>query len=220
MKNEARLRELRAKFPRIHAEPRAWSRPLTQSPQPLYHGGTFTDNLEATGLIEVEPREYRYVRDESGWYCDEFQHETITAKVARLPHGRGFVGYLEWSDRDGILILQSLVRGDNPRNAWRLANSLAESIPYDECVYSERWNRAQRAADDASAARDTIRNARAEFRNLARELRTVSLPPYICATMRNTMQTLRRDVRVSVATIRDARKTIADCGDAGEEFAA
>lgn len=69
-----------------------------------------------------------------GWYCDNFQYQTIRGIVVRLPHNRFLAG---WSMGEGMA---SCVDGDiydDERSAALAADSLAERAAEDEREYRE-----------------------------------------------------------------------------------
>ena len=90
-----------------------------------------------------------------GWFCDEFQDQTVRGIVVRLTHGRMLAG---WSMGAGMA---SLIECDevftDEIEAARRADGLAESAADAEREYQERWRAAQDLSDAAQDAQEQIR---------------------------------------------------------------
>lgn len=104
---------------------------------------TWADGISGAGIYH------------DGWFCDEFQDQTIRGIVVRLTHGRMLAG---WSMGAGMA---SLIECDevftDEIEAARRADGLAESAADAEREYQERWRAAQELNDAAQEAKEQIR---------------------------------------------------------------
>lgn len=74
--------------------------------------------------------------DITGYYTDEFQHETAKPIIARLPHGRGFLaGYTLGNGMASAI--EPEIYADAESAAYA-AHSVAERVAEDEREYRER----------------------------------------------------------------------------------
>lgn len=153
----------------------------------------------------------RFVAD--GYYTDDSCDNTLRPRVWLLPHGRFMAGY-DASDWDTLRIARRVF--DNSHDAWVCADSMAECDAREEREYQERLSAASVANDERQQARETIRLARAEFHTLLSEVKGERFPPAVCATLRNRLAELRREVSEAAATIRKAGEAIEDADMAGD----
>lgn len=82
--------------------------------------------------------------DNTGWFCDDYQLQTIRGLVARLPRGRGFLA--GWSMGENMASVLDCEIYDDETDAARAADSMAESAAETEREYQE----AQLYEDDAA----------------------------------------------------------------------
>lgn len=133
--------------------------PYYTSPEPLIGG---TRGGYGFYLGECRQMRWKWADDISGagirhtgWFCDEFQDQTIRGIVVYLTHGRMLAG---WSMGDGMA---SLIECDevftDEIEAARRADDLAESAADVEREYQERWRAAQELSEAAQEAQDSIR---------------------------------------------------------------
>lgn len=154
----------------------------------------------------------RFVAD--GYYTDaECCDDMLHPRVWLLPHGRFLAGY-DASGWDMLRIARCVF--DDAHDAWRHADSMAECDARENREYDERWQAAHDADYARSEARETIRLARAEFHTLLSEVKGERFPPAVCATLRDRLSELRREVSKAAATIRKAGEAIEDADMAGE----
>lgn len=70
-----------------------------------------------------------------GWFCDEFQDQTISPVVLRLPRGRGFLA--GWTMGANMASSIDFDVYDDERSAWFAADSMAEQAAEREREYQE-----------------------------------------------------------------------------------
>lgn len=91
-----------------------------------------------------------------GWYCDQFQDQTIRGLVFRLPHGRGFLP--AWSMGDSMASAVDYSRTyETEEDAALAADSWAERVAEEEREYQEKEQArldAEEAEREASLAHD------------------------------------------------------------------
>lgn len=173
------------------------------------------DDIAGTpsGRIDMDSRPRRvpvgHVADMEG--------ATIYAPAVHLlPHGRWTAGYID-SGPDYYVGSRRVFR--DASDAWAYADAMAYQDAELARDADERFQAASAAYDSACDARERIRACRAAARRLIADIRqSGTLRPAVCAALRNELAELRRDVRDAIATIRDARERIDDCGLA-DEFA-
>lgn len=179
------------------------------------HGGiasrpTFPEFYRAPpepALREVEKP--RYI-EHNGWFTDDMQDNTFRPRVWRLTRGRMIAGY-DASAWDTVVI--GRVAYDDEREAWRAADEMAERDAEQERDYSERWQAAQRVADELEEKREKLRAAHGEARRLVTVLR--DLPQ--TAASRATICGMIRECRERMA---EALQEMADDAEKLAAFAA
>lgn len=89
---------------------------------------------------DFEPGRYIRRADEiirlghTGWYCDEFQEQTIFGIVIYLPHGKFLAG---WSMGEGMASAYEGEIYDDETEAARAADQLAKATAEEELEYLE-----------------------------------------------------------------------------------
>jgi len=78
--------------------------------------------------------------DHTGWFCDDYQSETIRGIVVRLPHGRYLAG---WSMGEGMASEVGGTLYTDETEAARAADSEAEAAAERERDYQEEQRRLQ-----------------------------------------------------------------------------
>ena len=88
----------------------------------------------------------------TGWYCDDFQDQTIFGIVARLPRGRGFLA--GWSMGDGMATsVEASIYADET-SAARAADSSAEYVAEQERDYQAEQEAKREAEEKAEQERE------------------------------------------------------------------
>jgi hypothetical protein len=78
------------------------------------------------------------IADITGYYCDEFQEQTMVPIIARLAHGRGFLA--GWTMGTGMCGHLDGYIWDSEEEAARGAHSIAENAAENEIEFQAREN--------------------------------------------------------------------------------
>jgi hypothetical protein len=132
-----------------------------------------------------------------GWFADEFQDSIYRGIVYRLPHGRFVYGYADPNNDDCALIENTFATDE--KDAARWADSVAEHFAEREREYSEANNAAYRAIEKANEARNDVREALEDVR----QLETCD-SPRIQKRVRATFSGLWEQYRDAMAALVDA----------------
>jgi hypothetical protein len=180
------------------------------------------DHLREPSRDELTNSDAHALRGEPrGWYADADCDQTITAYVAKLPARDGeprFIGWIKWSDSDGITALAETFADAN--DAWRAADSLAERVAVEEREHNER----RQAASLADAERDDARGELKASAHAARGIvaawreqkKTGPLADRVCAILRGDLDEMRGAMRAAIETIREKTERIAELDMSGE----
>lgn len=117
------------------------SAPSSSTTAFFYHDSDFAPGLRWDWCDDVAPIKH------TGWFCDEYQSETIRGLVFRLPKGRGYLA--GWSMGEGMAseVNTSYVYAE-ARDAGFAADSMAESAAEREREYQEAFQRANEELED------------------------------------------------------------------------
>jgi hypothetical protein len=147
-----------------------------------------------------------------GWFTDSFLDDVIRGSVARIrgAHVTLYVPVTGRTDWDGTIHYladaERVPRGsseDEHQQAIIDAAVTADRCAELEAERAREWDIKDRAEQAIEKERGNISETRAAFGALAVELRaTPALPPAMCATIRDRLETCRASVRASVARIR------------------
>lgn len=153
-------------------------------------------------------------RDATGYYVDNDYGEATHGAVLQLPSRNGTLLLVPaaadpWNPGMYLADFGNVRREDAPRDDWdrdatlrdamRAADSLAERYAEDRRDGDARF----RAESDIANAREEIADCRVRLRALAAELRTVNLPPALCAELRASVQRIRAESHRAWQTIRE-----------------
>lgn len=134
-------------------------------------------------------REATKPRNIKSWYADTMQDALYCPAVWLLPHGRFVAGYT--CDEYGT---ETVAREswDNERDAWRVAERMAQRDAKDSRDYSTAWDAGRLYGDNC----DAIAKARKEMREVAAAARdNVKNNETICNVLRGKVRELRAGVR-------------------------
>jgi hypothetical protein len=180
------------------------------------------DHLRAPSRDELTNSDAHALRGEPrGWYADADCCETITAYVAKLPAREGeprFIGWIKWSDADGITALaETFADADD---AWRAADPLAERVAEEGRKYNERWQKASRASDKRDDARGELKDCAHAARDILRAWRELKEQAPMSGHARGILATdlseMRDAMRDAIAKIHAASEEIDSLGMSGE----
>lgn len=159
----------------------------------FYLDSDFMPGLRWSWCDEVEGIGRRI--DHKGWFCDDFQDQTIRGIVFRLPRGRGFLAGWSMGGHMASTLDYNVI--EDEVDAARRANDMAERAAEDEREYQTKEN----ARMQADELRDTIRSLRTERRSLIREMKqarrycsdTDLHLPHVRNALQRRVADLRRD---------------------------
>ena len=155
----------------------------------------------------------------TGWFTDEDgMGETLRGIVYKLPSRKGSpvyaVGYAD-PYNDDCARLEIVTHCDDDSEAASYADSIAERAAETEREYQSAWQLGREYAD----ASETIVANRETRKTLFAELRTVTLPPTICETIREKIKSTRRNIREALDTQRRITSDYVMRGDLLSAFA-
>lgn len=173
--------------------------------RPLY-----ADSFNALGLRqvgtaeEVSRKEGSRRVENTGWYVDSYQSETVQGFVLQLPARSGrpqYVAAVQWSDRDGVTVWPNRMT-ESALDAAAWADQEAERIGEEEREYSAAYESGRRYAELMAEARETRKERRALHKALRAEriaaLRAGLTPsPIVCAALREKLESLYREGRAA-----------------------
>jgi hypothetical protein len=150
--------------------------------------------------------------DNRGWYADSFQNDVIRGSVTRI-RGARFTLYAPVTGCTGwdgtihhLADAERVPRGsdeDIHQQAIRDAAATADRCAEIEAEQAREDDIKDRAEQAIKEERGNMAEARRTFGALAVELRAMpALPPAMCRTIRDRLETCRASVRASVARIR------------------
>jgi len=193
----------RQRYPRIHHGGKWGDKPDATGDLPFYVDAFDSDlGLRELGRAdEVAKRDGGRI-EESGWYVDSFQSETVAGHVLQLPARNGRPRYivgLAWSDCDGVT-LYPFVSSDEPLDAAHQANRLAERMAEHQRDHDSAWNAGRRFAEMGEFIAATRKCALALLAEMKAERRgEVTARPVICATLRERVDGYLEDIRLARA---------------------
>lgn len=131
-----------------------------------------------------------------GWYCDDFEQDTIRGIVLTLPNRRGYLA--GWTMGEGMITIVERETISDLESACYNADSLAE----EAAERSRNYCALSTAEQGYEEEKERIRELREEFSNLAKELRTFDkLPDSICKTISARLLSIRSEVKSAISTI-------------------
>lgn len=185
-----------------------------KNPQIFYNppnseGGRWVENVSKGLRLAGYVQEYRHSpaphlsnRKTLGWYCDNFQDETLYPVVYRLPSREGprfAYGYADpWNDDCAFLRFNAESADDAQRWACSVTKSAAESMREDG-TRAQAGMRLEDIANELRGARSAIIEICAEARAARRAEKTY---PKLCAAIRAKVRDLL-DNRDRLYNLRD-----------------
>ena len=174
-------------------------------------GAMFTDTVDQIGEYVGDYWKVNSLIDNTGWYSDNWQNETIKGGVCKLRTSKGvfYIPVVYYSDSDGTIhYLNDMEKVDKgakeyehetaAREAARSANYYAEKLAEE----AREYNAKDKAEQDISEARATIHAINKKALSLLAEIKKHgAFSPAVCVALREKLADYLRERGAQFRTI-------------------
>lgn len=192
---------------------RLWAREPT--PTRAKDGSVWLERELGDHEAYVDPKGARLSKHRLGYYTDNYQADSMGGSVRSMRTSKGMLYWPSISSSDGYYVGHYLSDAiivpkapDNEDAQTAAIRECAHSADYYASRYAEcareddaKFQAEQQAEDSILAAKAL----RTQCRALAAELRGLSLPPTVCATLRQSVRTMRYDHSAAYARATELR---------------
>ena len=191
------------------SEIRARINPTIWNPEYKPEGRTYKfrwcENIHKSGLaVHFDNATQEVNRWTNGYYTrDDDFGDSIHGIVLALPNRRGFLAAVSDADNDGAAKVQTGLIWEDPRDAARDADRMAESDAQEMRSHDEAWQAGNRWSDLGDEIKANRESVRALIKDARKVCDSLSNAPLVLDVIRQSIKRARRDMRKAYKERRD-----------------